>query len=275
MSYRLPLDRPAVMGVLNVTPDSFSDGGQFLQEDKAVARAEQMLAEGADIIDVGGESTRPGAVHVSAKDESERVLCVIKRLVKMGAIISVDTSKSAVARDALQVGAQIVNDVTAFGDPEMARVCAVARCKVCLMHMQGNPRTMQSSPDYDNVVEYVKTYLLKKVSQAEEQGIRREDIWIDPGIGFGKTIAQNLALINHLDKIVQLGYPVLVGVSNKSFIGKILGTEEDPLPIEERKDATIALQLVAHQRGVRIIRTHYVKETVHAMKALLAVTREG
>lgn len=269
----LPVGRPAVMGVLNVTPDSFSDGGRFLHEDAAVARAETMLAEGADIVDIGGESTRPGAESVPIEEELRRVRNVVARVARIGGTVSIDTSKAEVARACLEAGAKIVNDVTALGDPDMVRVCAEARCAVCLMHMKGDPRTMQTDPQYQDVVQEVFEFLMTKASIAEENGIPRRDVWLDPGIGFGKTVAHNLSLLTHLDRLVATGHPILIGVSMKSFIGKLLGSEEDPAPVYERLEGTLAVQTVAVMKGVRIVRTHAVKETVRTHRLLHAMTQ--
>ena len=263
-AFPLPEGRPAIMGVLNVTPDSFSDGGQFLDEDAAVQRGEQMLAEGADLIDVGGESTRPGAQPVGADEELLRVLPVVKRLVAAGAKLSIDTSKHDVAVECLEAGATVLNDISALSDPAMAKLCADAWCTVCLMHMQGDPRTMQQDPHYDDVVADVRTALLKAATSAEQAGVGRECIWLDPGIGFGKTLGHNLQLLSSLEALVETGYPIMVGVSRKSFIGKLLGPEGDPAPADERLEGTLSAQVLAQAKGARIIRTHDVKAAVRA-----------
>lgn len=263
--FTLPEARPAVMGVLNVTPDSFSDGGQFLDHERAVQRGFEMFAEGADLVDVGGESTRPGAAPVPVDEELARVLPVVQRLAQAGIPVSIDTSKAEVAKACLEAGAQVLNDVTAFGDPAMAGVCASAGCTMCLMHMQGEPRTMQSHPKYDDVVIEVRSYLLDRAARAETAGIAREAIWIDPGIGFGKAVRHNLLLLKNLHVLVQSGYPVLVGVSRKSFIGKLLGAEDAPVPPEERLEGTLAAQVLAQAAGARIIRAHDVKEAKRAI----------
>lgn len=263
-AFPLPEGRPAIMGVLNVTPDSFSDGGQFLDEDAAVQRGEEMLAEGADLIDVGGESTRPGAEAVEAEEELRRVLPVVKRLVAAGAKVSIDTSKHEVAAKCLEAGATVLNDVTALRDPAMAKLCVGSSCTVCLMHMQGDPRTMQESPHYEDVVADVRTALLKAAQDAEQAGIGRECIWLDPGIGFGKTLGHNLQLLSNLETLVATGYPILVGVSRKSFIGKLLGPEGEPAPADERLEGALSAQVLAQAKGARIIRTHDVKAAVRA-----------
>lgn len=258
MSYVLPTGRPVIMGILNVTPDSFSDGGSFFEIEKAVDHAVRMVQEGADLVDVGGESTRPGAEAVSEADELSRVIPVIERLVDQNIVVSIDTSKAGVAAAAIQAGAQIVNDVTAGGDPEMAAVCAQANVPVCLMHMKGDPRTMQKSPHYDDVVTEIKTYLLERANSFEDAGVTKGTIWLDPGIGFGKTVQHNLSLLKHLYAFVKLGYPILIGVSRKSFLGRLIGTEATPAPIEDRIEAGLAAQVLAQAAGVRVIRTHDV-----------------
>jgi dihydropteroate synthase len=261
----LPPGRPALMGILNVTPDSFSDGGLHFKTEDAVDAAQRMMDEGADIIDVGGESTRPGSEGVTTEEEISRVIPVVQKLVAKGIVVSIDTAKSEVASEALESGAEVVNDVTAFGDPEMSKVCAEAKCTVCLMHMKGTPRTMQSDPQYDDVVEEVQAYLVSKAALAKRAGIARENIWIDPGIGFGKTVEHNLELMRKLDRFVESGYPVLIGTSRKSFIGKLLGGEGNPLPADERLEGTLATQIWAQTKGAKIIRTHDVKEARRAI----------
>ncbi len=250
---------PLLMGILNVTPDSFSDGGQHFAVEDAVRRGEQMAEDGADWIDVGGESTRPGADPVSAEDEKGRVLPVIEALVKAGLKVSVDTMKPEVAQAALDAGAQMVNDVNALRAPGMLEVCAEARCEVCLMHMQGEPRTMQANPTYSNVVQDIRAFLLERASVCEMAGIPRQRIWIDPGIGFGKNIQHNLSLLKHVGAFVQSGYPVLVGLSRKSFIGRLAGTPENPAPIEDRLAGTLAAQNWCAQEGVQMLRVHDVR----------------
>lgn len=251
------------MGVLNVTPDSFSDGGLFSDPRSAIARGLQMVEQGADLIDVGGESTRPGAAPVPAEEEEARVLPVVVALAKNGVSVSIDTSKPEVARSCLAAGAAVVNDVTALRDPEMREVCAAAKCTVCLMHMQGEPRTMQTDPHYGNVVEDVTLSLLESASRA---GLPKERIWLDPGIGFGKTVEHNLCLLGNLEVLVATGYPVLVGVSRKSFIGRILGIE-----VEQRLEGTLAAQVIAQMKGARIVRAHDVLEARRAAAIAQAV----
>lgn len=264
MPFALPDGRPAIMGVLNVTPDSFSDGGLYSDFESAVVRGVQMFEEGADIIDVGGESTRPGAEAVSVEEELLRTVPVVENLVAKGVQVSIDTSKTEVARACLVVGACVVNDVTSMKSDGMVDLCAESGCSVCLMHMQGEPRTMQDDPRYGDVVQDVRAALAHSAILAMEAGVARERIWVDPGIGFGKTVEHNLAILNQLDEIVSIGLPVMIGVSRKSFIGKVLGSDESPLPSDERLEGTLAAQVVAQMKGVRIIRTHDVKETVRA-----------
>ena len=248
------------MGILNVTPDSFSDGGVFFTQGRAIERAFQMWEEGADIIDVGGESTRPGAEEVSQDEELKRVLPVIQALTKDGIPVSIDTYKPSIAKVALGEGAEVLNDVTGLRDPEMIEVLLGCDASVCIMHMQGNPRTMQERPRYKNVLVDVREYLIHAAFLAEDKGVARERIWIDPGIGFGKTVAHNLTILRNIDHFVHTGYPVLLGVSRKSFIGKVLGEKDDPLPVEDRLEGTLAIQAMAQLKGVRIIRAHDVVE---------------
>jgi dihydropteroate synthase len=261
--------RPAVMGVLNVTPDSFSDGGQFVRPDVAVARARAMLAAGAALVDVGGESTRPGADPVAEEEELRRITPVLEGLA--GSPVSVDTSKAAVARVALELGAAMVNDVTALrADPCMPGVVADAGAYLCLMHMQGEPRTMQAAPRYEDVVAEVSAFLEERLAFAVAQGIPEEHVCLDPGIGFGKTPKQNLELVRNLDRLTVLGRPVLIGLSRKSTLGKVLG---DP----ESKVATTASSLgaavAAFERGAWMFRAHNVRETVEALAIADAVAR--
>jgi dihydropteroate synthase len=259
------------MGVLNVTPDSFSDGGLFFDPESAMDHARAMVAQGADVIDVGGESTRPGSEPVTADEELRRTEQVVRRLAQEGIAVSIDTSKSEVAKACLDAGAVVVNDVTALRNDEMKRVCAAAGCTVCLMHMKGDPRTMQTNPAYHDVVQEVRDELAAHAESAERHGVSRHDIWLDPGIGFGKSIQHNLLLLNHIDEIVALGYPVLVGISRKSFIGRLLGSEGTPLPASERLHGSLAAQTVAQSRGARIIRTHDVAATKRAATIAQAI----
>jgi dihydropteroate synthase len=258
-----------VMGIVNVTPDSFSDGGLFLDADAAVAHGRELLAEGADILDIGGESTRPGADPVSADEETRRVVPVIEALAEDGARVSVDTTKAKVAKAALTAGASIVNDVSALRfDPELASVTAQAGATCVLMHMLGEPRTMQNDPRYDEVVSDVKRFLEERLAYAVKQGIAEEQIWLDPGIGFGKTLENNLELIARLDEIVAIGRPVVFGASRKSFLEKLTGRL-----VDERLAGTIAANIIAHERGARVFRVHDVAATVDALKLAAATVR--
>lgn len=270
-AFLLPVGRPALMGILNVTPDSFSDGGLFLDANAAVDRGCAMIDEGADIVDVGGESTRPGAAPVDEDEEFRRVIPVVEALASKGVPISVDTSKPGVALRALEAGAKVVNDVTALRSDGMAEVCAEHGCTVCLMHMKGEPRTMQTNPIYENVIAEVKAFLLERANFAETRGVRKDRIWIDPGIGFGKAVSHNLALLRNLESLVESGYPVLVGVSRKSFLGRLLGSDEAPLPADQRLEGTLAAQVLAQAKGARIIRAHDAKEARTAIDVSSAI----
>jgi dihydropteroate synthase len=250
------------MGVLNVTPDSFSDGGEWFAFDEALGHGRALVAEGAAIVDVGGESTRPRSEPVDADEERRRVVPVIRALRDTGAQLSIDTSKVAVAEAALAAGASFVNDVTAFrGDPELAGLVADARCDCCLMHMLGEPRTMQDDPRYEDVVDDVRSFLEARVEFAVREGVREERIAVDPGIGFGKTARHNLQLLARLDELVTLGLPVMVGTSRKSFLGRLTG-REDP---HERVAATVATSVLALERGASILRVHDVAPTRDAL----------
>jgi dihydropteroate synthase len=252
-----------VMGVVNVTPDSFSDGGRYLDPEVAVAHGLELEAEGAQILDVGGESTRPGAAPVGGEEEIRRVLPVIEGLAAAGARarISIDTSKATVAAAALAAGATFVNDVTALrGDPGMARVIAEAGADCCLMHMLGDPRTMQIDPRYDDVVDEVKAFLEHRVAFALAAGIAEERIILDPGIGFGKTVAHNLELLGRLEELAAIGRPVMVGPSRKTFLGRLTGR-----PVDERLAGTIAACVVAYGHGARVFRVHEVAPVADAL----------
>jgi dihydropteroate synthase len=265
---------PVLVGVLNVTPDSFSDGGDFLGPERAVARAATMLDEGAQIIDVGGESTRPGSDPVSPEEEARRVVPVIRGILaeRPGAIVSVDTYRSATAEAALRGGASVVNDVTALrGDPRLTEVVADARCPVILMHMLGEPKTMQRDPRYGDVVREVRGFLAERAERAVAAGVGEENIILDPGIGFGKTLEHNLALLNHLDSIVELGFPVLVGASRKSFIGGITGVGE----AKERVPGTVATTVLAYERGATLFRVHDVRANREALAVARAILTAG
>jgi len=268
--HALDLTRPRVMGILNVTPDSFSDGGRFLDRTLAIAHARAMLADGADLVDVGGESTRPGAVPVGEAEEIDRVVPVIEALVSDGAIVSVDTMKPAVMRAAIAAGASMVNDVRALREPGALEAVAQGGVAVCLMHMRGTPASMQEAPEYVDVVADVRGFLMSRAGACEAAGIARERIAIDPGFGFGKTKAHNLALLARLGDIAALGYPVLAGLSRKSTLGAITGRPE-----EGRVAASVAAALIAVERGASILRVHDVQETVDALKVLHAVIHAG
>ncbi len=261
---------PVVMGIINVTPDSFSDGGLSLDPDAAIAHGRELVAQGAQILDVGGESTRPGAQPVGAAEELRRVVPVIAGLAGAGARLSIDTSKAQVAAAALDAGASIVNDVTALrGDPLMAALVAERGCEVCLMHMLGEPRTMQRAPAYDDVVGDVRAFLAERLRFALRAGIAEERVWLDPGIGFGKTIDHNLDLLRRLDELVALGRPLVVGTSRKSFLGTITGR-----PAGERVAGTLATNVLALARGASIFRVHDVAEACDAL-AVAAATLRG
>ena len=258
--------KPKLMGVVNVTPDSFSDGGRYLDAEAAIAHGEKLLGDGAAILDVGGESTRPGAEPVDEAEELRRVVPVVEGLAAKGAV-SVDTSKAAVAAAAIEAGASIVNDVTALrGDPGMAELCAERGVGVVLMHMPGDPRTMQDDPRYDDVVVDVKAFLARRVEVAVEAGIAEERIWVDPGIGFGKRLEHNLALLRRLAELRELGRPVLIGTSRKSFIGKVDGSA-----VGDRIGGTIASTVLAGAEGADVLRVHDVAETAQAVKVAAAV----
>jgi dihydropteroate synthase len=257
---------PKLMGVVNVTPDSFSDGGQYFDPDAAVRHGEELVRDGAAILDVGGESTRPGAEEVDEAEELRRVEPVVRALAG-NATVSIDTSKPAVAEAALDAGASIVNDVTAFKrDPEMAGLCAERGVGVVLMHMPGNPRTMQDDPRYDDVVDDVKAFLAERMEFAVGQGVREERIWLDPGIGFGKTLEHNLELLRRLGELRELGRPLVVGTSRKSFIGKVDGSD-----VEDRIGGSIATSVLAAAEGADVLRVHDVAEMAQALAVTNAV----
>lgn len=263
----LGLDRPAVMGVLNVTPDSFSDGGDFVDLPRAVARAVAMVEQGASIIDVGGESTRPGAPAVSVQQELDRVLPVIEALRSALPVpLSIDTSKPEVMRAAIAAGAGFINDVNALQADQAVEIAAATKVPICLMHMRGSPRTMQQAPEYDSVVDDILTYLAQRISVCEAAGIPRDRLIIDPGFGFGKTLEHNLALLAGLGRFRRLGLPILVGISRKSMLGTLTGR-----PVEQRLAASLAAAVLAAERGADIFRVHDVGETVDALKVADAV----
>jgi dihydropteroate synthase len=267
--YRLVLARPLVMGVVNVTPDSFSDGGRFQHLDTARAHAQRLIDEGADILDIGGESTRPGAAEVGVQEELDRVVPLIESLCAAGIPLSIDTSKPAVMRAALAAGASIVNDVRALVEPGAVEAIAASDCGVVLMHMQGEPRTMQLAPQYDDVVAEVVAFLAARRAALRAAGVAVERIALDPGFGFGKMLAHNLALLRQLHALVALGQPVLAGLSRKSVLGEITGR-----PLAERTVASAVAAVLAAQRGARILRVHDVAATRDAL-ALLNTTEEG
>jgi dihydropteroate synthase len=256
-----------LMGVVNVTPDSFSDGGLYLDPEAAIAHGRELVAAGAEILDVGGESTRPGAEVVSEEEELRRVVPVIQGLRELGCRVSVDTSKAPVAEAALDAGAEIVNDVTALrGDPEMGVLCAERGATVVLMHMRGDPRTMQEDPRYDDVVAEVKEFLAERLGAATAAGIAAERIWLDPGIGFGKTATHNLELLRRLTELRDLGRPLVVGTSRKSFIGRVDGSLAD-----ERLGGSIASSVIAAAEGAEVLRVHDVAEMRQALSVATAI----
>jgi dihydropteroate synthase len=270
------------MGVVNVTPDSFSDGGLFLDAGAAIAHARELVAEGAHIVDVGGESTRPGAEPVPAEEELRRTLPVVEGIVTAGiaaasgagARVSIDTSKASVARAALGAGASLVNDVSALrADPEMVGLVADSGCECCLMHMLGEPRTMQADPRYGDVVDDVRAFLEERMAFAVRAGVREERIMLDPGIGFGKTVAHNLTLLRRLDELTVLGRPLVVGTSRKSFLGRVLAEaagEAEPAPTARRLPGTIATNVLALERGASVFRVHDVAPVRDALETAAA-----
>jgi dihydropteroate synthase len=268
-NFHFTMSRPLVMGIVNVTPDSFSDGGRHLQRDAALAYAHQLIAEGADILDIGGESTRPGAQPVSIQEELDRVLPIIEGLRGAPLPISIDTFKPVVMQAAIAAGAQMVNDIDALQDVAAMQAVAASNVAVCLMHKRGNPQTMQEQPLYQNVVDEVGAFLCVRIAAAEAAGIQRERIVIDPGFGFGKTLAHNLALLRELKKLTELGVPVLAGLSRKSMLGAITGQD-----VEHRVHASVAAALLAAQRGAKIVRVHDVRATADALKIWNAVNGE-
>ncbi len=259
--------RFTIMGVVNVTPDSFSDGGLYLDPAKAIAHARELADEGADILDIGGESTRPGAEPVDADEELRRVLPVFEGLADVDAQLSIDTSKAAVASEAIRAGARMVNDVTALrGDPRIVELVASSGVDCCLMHMLGEPRTMQDDPRYDDVVSDVKAFLEERLAFATANGIDEAKVVLDPGIGFGKTLEHNLELIRRLAEIVAIGRPVLIGASRKSFLGRITGRQD----ASERVAGTVAVNVMAFERGARLFRVHDVAPTREALAVAAA-----
>ena len=260
----LVLDRPHVMGILNITPDSFSDGGKFNSLDNALLQAERMIQAGVSIIDIGGESTRPGAPDVSLEEELSRVIPTIKAIrAKFDVWISIDTSKPEVMREAVEAGADLINDVRALQEPGALEAAADANVPVCLMHMKGQPRTMQSTPNYDDVLKDVEDFLTERVESCEAVGISKEQLILDPGFGFGKTIEHNYHLLAHLEKFHSLGLPILAGMSRKSMIYKLL----DKVPADCMV-ASVTCATIAAMKGAQIIRVHDVEDTLEAMKII-------
>lgn len=267
----LDLRRPQVMGILNVTPDSFSDGGRFVSVPAALQQAERMVEEGATLIDVGGESTRPGAAPVSQQQELDRVIPVVECLRReLGVVISVDTSTAAVMTESARAGAHLINDVRSLQRPGALTAAEKSGLPVCLMHMQGEPDSMQNSPRYADVVQDVLVFLRQRIDACVEAGIPRDQLLVDPGFGFGKTLHHNLSLMNRLDALAALQVPVLVGVSRKSMIGSVLNR-----PVDQRLFGSIALAVMAVQKGARIIRAHDVAATVDAVRMAQAVMQES
>lgn len=267
--FQLDLSKPRVMGIVNVTPDSFSDGGKFNTTEKAIEHALQLVEEGADILDIGGESTRPGADPVPLDEELKRVIPVIEGLRDVGVPLSIDTYKPQVMQAAITAGADIVNDVCALREPQALEIVATSQAGVCLMHMQGRPQTMQADPQYDDVVSEVTDFLKARLDAAEQAGIDRSRIVLDPGFGFGKRTAHNLTLLNHLNDIQALGLPLLIGLSRKSVLGQVVGSS-----VDERIHASIAASVVSVMKGANIVRVHDVKPTIDALKIVQAVMNE-
>lgn len=268
--FKFDLSRPLIMGIVNATPDSFSDGGQHLQRDAALAHAQQLIAEGADMLDIGGESTRPGAKPVGIQEEMDRVLPIIEELRDAAVPISIDTFKPEMMLAAIAAGAQMVNDINALQDAASLNAVASSNVAVCLMHKQGNPQTMQEQPVYQNVVAEVSAFLSARIAAAEAAGIQRDRIVIDPGFGFGKALAHNLALLRELNRLTELGVTVLAGLSRKSMLGALTGQE-----VSQRLPASVAAALIAVQHGANIVRVHDVRATMDALKILNAVNGVG
>jgi dihydropteroate synthase len=267
-SFRLDLSHPLVMGIVNVTPDSFSDGGRHLLRDAAIARAHQLIAEGADILDLGGESTRPGAQAVSEQEELDRVLPVIEGLRGVDVPLSIDTCKPQVMRAAMAAGANIVNDINALQQPGALEAVAASDAAVCLMHKQGKPQTMQVAPQYQDVMSEVINFLRTRLATAEAAGIAKNRIMVDPGFGFGKSLEHNLALLRNLHDFTELKVPILAGLSRKSMLGALTGQD-----VDQRLAASLAAALLAVQHGASIVRVHDVQATVDALKIWNAVQK--
>ncbi len=264
--FQLDLSTPKVMGIVNVTPDSFSDGGRFSSADKAIAHAHDLVAQGADILDIGGESTRPGATPVPLDEELNRVIPVIEDLAGIGIPLSIDTYKPEVMREAIKAGVDIVNDVCALQEPQALEIVAASDVGVCLMHMQGRPQNMQKDPQYQDVVKEVCDFLQARLAAAEQAGIAKTRITLDPGFGFGKRTAHNLALLEGLSTLQKLGAPLLIGLSRKSLLGQVAGAD-----VNERLYASLAASVIAVMKGANIVRVHDVKATVEALKVASAV----
>ena len=264
--FQLDLSAPKVMGIVNVTPDSFSDGGRFISTDKAIAHAHDLVAQGADILDIGGESTRPGATPVPFDEELNRVIPVIEGLAGIGVPLSIDTYKPEVMRAAILAGVDIVNDVCALQEPQALEIVAASDVGVCLMHMQGRPQNMQQDPQYQNVVQEVYDFLKGRLAAAEQAGIAKARISLDPGFGFGKRTAHNLALLEGLSTLQKLGAPLLIGLSRKSVLGQVAGAD-----VNERLYASLAASVISVMKGANIVRVHDVKATVEALKVVSAV----
>jgi len=263
----LQKSQPIVMGILNTTPDSFSDGGLFISVEKACEHALQMQREGADIIDIGGESTRPGAAAVSTEEELQRVVPVIETIRQQTDIaISIDTSKAQVMQAAIMAGADMVNDVNALQADDALSICAANQVPVCLMHMQGQPRSMQSNPLYDNVVADIKHFLQSRIEACLSAGMARDNIILDPGFGFGKTVTQNYSLLKHLADFIDSGFPLLAGISRKSMLGEVIQQSA-----ENRVYASVAANVLAYTQGAKIFRVHDVKATLEALKIAQAM----
>lgn len=264
--FQLDLSAPKVMGIVNVTPDSFSDGGRFSSTDKAIAHAHDLVAQGADILDIGGESTRPGAMPVPLDEELNRVIPVIKGLAGIGVPLSIDTYKPEVMRAAILAGVDIVNDVCALQEPQALEIVAASDVGVCLMHMQGRPQNMQQDPQYQDVVQEVYDFLKGRLAAAEQAGIAKARITLDPGFGFGKRTAHNLALLEGLSTLQKLNAPLLIGLSRKSVLGQVAGAD-----VNERLYASLAASVISVMKGANIVRVHDVKATVEALKVVSAV----
>ncbi len=269
--FTLALDRPLIMGIVNITPDSFSDGGHYFSRDHAIAHATKLINDGADILDIGGESTRPGASPATLAEELDRVIPVIEAILHSYPDIplSVDTQKVEVMREAIRVGVAMINDVNALRAPDAVAVCAASNVAVCLMHMQGEPRTMQAAPQYENVVVEVRDFLLSRAAACEVAGIAQARIVIDPGIGFGKTLDHNLALLSAVNQFAATGYATLIGISRKSLFKTLLNLE-----VDSRLTASVVAALDAASRGASILRVHDVRETCDALR-LVAAINEG